>query len=245
MKKAIWLTTTNVAMVEMASTMDIDLAVFDLEHGIMDPSALEALVGLTKAHGISPFLKTAAPEARFVMESLDRGADGIVIPQVQDFAHAKRVSAYAKYPVLGKRGASGGRVFNYARADADFYHSQNTETKCLVMIETAGALADVEAIAGLATVDGLFVGPTDLALSLGRGAYMQSDQDFADIAKIAQAAKQEGKLFVWPAWSAKEQVYAVQLGADIVVVADEMGSLKMGLETSLSAARQSLSGEYI
>lgn len=238
MKAGIWLTTPNVAMVEMAAELGFGVAVFDLEHGIMDPSALEALVGLSAALGVTPFLKVAASERRFVMEGLDRGACGVILPQIEDWRHAKQATAFAKYPPLGKRGASGGRVFGYQRADAQFYETQNTASKCIVMIETKGALRDVADIAALDTVDGLFVGPTDLALSCGRKAYEQSDVDFADIERIAKAAKAAGKSFMWPAWSAREQGFARDLGADTVIVSDEFGALRSGMVSAMTAFLQ-------
>ena len=237
MKTGIWLTTANVAMVEIASILGFDMAVFDLEHGIMDPTALEALVGLSTARGVAPYLKVAAPEPRFIMEGLDRGAAAVIVPQIQDLAHAERVTAYAKYPPMGKRGGSGGRVASYARSEASFYTTTNTKVKCIAMIETYGALRDIDAIAALGTVDGLFVGPTDLALSCGRGSYTQSDADFDDITRVANAAKNAGKSFLWPAWSEREQAKAVELGAETIILSDEIGALKSGMEDRLSAAQ--------
>lgn len=237
MKKGIWLTTANVAMVEIASDLDFDVAVFDLEHGIMDSSALEALVGLTTALGIAPYLKAGAPEPRFIMEALDRGAAAVIVPQLQDLDHAERVTAYSKYPPVGKRGGSGGRVASYKRSEASYYPAANIRIKCIAMIETAGALRDVEAIAALDTVDGLFAGPTDLALSRGRGSYTQSSDDFEDITRIAEAAQRAGKAFIWPAWSAKEQEKAVELGAETIILSDEIGALRSGMESRLDAAK--------
>lgn len=235
MNAGVWLSTPNVAMVEMAAQLEFGVAVFDLEHGIMDSAALEALVGLSRSLGVPPFLKVAASERRFVMEGLDRGASGVILPQIEDWCHAKQATAFAKYPPVGKRGASGGRVFEYQRVDARFYENQNVANKCIVMIETKGALRDVADIAALDTVDALFVGPTDLALSCGREAYEQSDADFADIERIARAAKAAGKGFWWPAWSAREQHKAREFGADTVIVSDEFGALRSGMLAAMTA----------
>ncbi|MFC4349577.1 aldolase/citrate lyase family protein [Kordiimonas lipolytica] len=240
MKLGVWLATANTAVIEMAKDLRADFAVFDLEHGIFDPTALDALVGFAAALGVLPVVKAGAPEGRFVMEALDRGAAAVLIPQVRDYGHARDVTAYAKYPPLGCRGASGGRVFGYRPASASFYRVEDTRKPCYVMIETAGALEDVEAIAALPTVDGLFVGPTDLALSRGRPAYEQSPADFADIVRIAAAARAAGKPWIFPAWSEAEQRFACDHGASMMVVTNEHGALKAGLQAGLDSARQRL-----
>lgn len=238
----VWLSTANIAMVEIARDIGVKTLLLDLEHGIFPPDATEALVGLALAAGMRPLIKIAAPEPRFAMEGLDRGAAGIVVPQVRDLDHAQTVTAYAKYPPMGRRGASGGRVFGYQVADADFFLRENSEKACYVMIETAGALADVRAIAALDTVDGLFVGPTDLALSCGRGSYHRDEADFADIKAIAMAAKEAGKPWIIPAWSPIEQAWARELGAALVIAADEFSSLRQGLAQNLAAAASVLTG---
>ncbi|SDE67417.1 aldolase/citrate lyase family protein [Kordiimonas lacus] len=240
MKLGVWLATANTVAIEMAKDLRADFAVLDLEHGIFDPTALDALVGFATAEGVLPIVKAGAPEGRFVMEALDRGAAAVLIPQVRDLGHAQNVTAYAKYPPMGCRGASGGRVFGYKPASASFYRNEDTRKPCYVMIETAGALKDVDAIAALPTVDGLFVGPTDLSLSCGRPAYEQSAADFEDIARIAAAAAANDKPWIFPAWSDVEQRFARDHGASMMVVANEHGALKTGLQAGLDSARQRL-----
>jgi 4-hydroxy-2-oxoheptanedioate aldolase len=112
----------------------------------------------------------------------------------------------------------------------DYYDTENAMTRCYPMIESAAALADIEAILALPTVDGLFVGPSDLSLDSGRGAYRNTDADKADLRKIAEAASKAGKPWIMPAWSRAERAFAIELGASLMVVADEYGSIWMGLE---------------
>jgi len=238
MKLGVWLATANIAVVEMAKALQADFAVLDLEHGIFDPTALEALVAFADELGVAPVVKAGAPEARFVMEALDRGAAAVLIPQVRDYTHALGVTAYAKYPPLGCRSASGGRVFGYKGASAEFYRNEDARKPCYVMIETAGALKDVEAIAALPTVDGLFIGPTDLALSRGRQGYEQSPEDFKDMAFIAMAAAANGKPWIFPAWTETERAFAYEHGASMIVIANEHGALKAGLQAGFDDARK-------
>ena len=112
----------------------------------------------------------------------------------------------------------------------EYYDNENARTRCYPMIESAAALKDVEAILALPTVDGLFVGPSDLSLDSGRGAYRNTDADKADLKTIADAAAKAGKPWIMPAWSRSERAFAQNLGASLMVVADEYGSIWMGLE---------------
>ncbi len=238
----LWLSSANGAMVEIATNLGIQTVLLDLEHGVFHASELESIVGLSRALGLNTLVKTSAPEGPAVMAALDRGASGIVVPQIRGIDHARDVTAYAKYPPNGRRGASGGRVFNYGPVSETFFADEDKNRPCYAMIETAGALADVEAIAALDTVDGLFVGPTDLALSCGRGCYRRDDADYKDIAAIARAAKNNGKPWIIPAWSPLEQQWAAELEASIVIAVNEHSSMRRGLEWGLSEATRELGG---
>lgn len=236
----LWITTANTAVMEIAAESGIGTLVLDLEHGIFDASMTEGAVGLGRALGLTVLVKVLAPTGPAVMAALDRGASGIIVPQLRDGDHAAAVTAFAKYPPMGLRGASGGRVFGYRPANADFFRNEDRLRPCYAMIETAGALADVAAIAALDTVDGLFVGPTDLALSRGRGCYRRDHRDHDDIIRVAEAASRAGKPWIFPAWTEAEQQWARDLGASTVVMADEFGAFKRGLQDCLSDARRTL-----
>jgi 4-hydroxy-2-oxoheptanedioate aldolase len=84
-------------------------------------------------------------------------------------------------------------------------------------------------------VDGVFVGPSDLSLSRGRGAYAKTEADFADLRRIAAAAKAAGKPWIMPAWAPVERSLARDLGADWQVTVDEYGALWTGIEQGLTA----------
>jgi 4-hydroxy-2-oxoheptanedioate aldolase len=96
------------------------------------------------------------------------------------------------------------------------------------MIEDAGAIEQIEDILALDTVDGVFIGPSDLSLRRERGAYSRTDADFDDLARIAAAANGAGKPWLLPAWSPEEQRFAVDHGADQLAVVMEHGALKAG-----------------
>lgn len=225
----IWLSTPQVALIELAADAGFERLVLDLEHGQFDQAELNLLIPMARALGFRVFAKVVGPGAVWIQQALDFGADGVVVPHVLGVAHAREVCAAAKYPPLGNRSFAGGRVVRYREMSATFTADENRRVQCLPMIESAEALADVEAILELPTVDGLFVGPTDLALSRGRPAYTFGDADREDLERIAHAAKGAGKYWVFPAWSGAEQRFAREMGAQWSVVLDEHGVLSAGI----------------
>jgi 4-hydroxy-2-oxoheptanedioate aldolase len=234
---AVWLSTPHTAMVEIARDLGFGRIVLDVEHGIFDLDPTDRLVAYARALGFGVYVKVLGPESIPIQQALDIGADGVIIPHVLDVEHAAEVCAAAKYPPLGKRSFAGGRTVRYDAPPDGWFETENRRQLCFPMVETAQALADIDAILGLATVDGVFVGPSDLALSRGRDRYRFDAADQADLKIIAKAAKAAGKPWIMPAWTAGERKLSAELGAAWRVVADETGSIYAGLETVLAAMK--------
>ena len=232
----LWLSTPNLALLELARARGVAAVVLDVEHGTFDLAELDRTILLAGALGLPVYAKVLAPDRGPIQQPLDFGAAGVIIPHVAGIAHAQAVTAFAKFPPSGSRSFAGGRTIGYGAPGDDFFQDQDRATLCLPMIESAEALADVEAILALDTVDGLFVGPSDLSLRRGRGRYQRSDEDYADLERIASAASRAGKPWIMPAWTALEQQWARELEARLLIVADEQAILADGLDAALAVA---------
>ena len=123
----------------------------------------------------------------------------------------------------------------YAGRDRAFVNVENTRTKCFIMIETPGALAEVETIAALPAVDGLFIGPADLSLTRGRGLYAAAETDRGDHRRVTAATRAARKTWAMPATTRETMDFAHGEGADFVVVADDMTALRTGFAAALEA----------
>lgn len=232
---ALWFSSPNIVLLELAAAAGLRKIVIDLEHGIFDLTTAESFILAATALGLEVHAKTLAPEMSPIQQMLDLGARSVIIPHIGDIAHAERTCAYAKFPPTGQRSCAGGRTFGYAPATADHFARQNRKTKCYPMIETAAAFRDIEKILALETVDGVFIGPTDLALSQGRGLYSFNAQDQQNIAHIARAARNAGKSWIMPAWSLAERKLSQELGVDFMVISHEHAILASGLHQALSS----------
>jgi 4-hydroxy-2-oxoheptanedioate aldolase len=127
---------------------------------------------------------------------------------------------------------------SYGATGAAFIRSENRRIRCYPMIETPGALADVAAIAALPTVDGLFIGPSDLSLGRGRGLYRASAEDRQDARAIATAAAFARKRWAMPAPTKPSLQFATKYEADFVTVSDDLSALRAGLSAALAIAQR-------
>jgi 2-dehydro-3-deoxyglucarate aldolase/4-hydroxy-2-oxoheptanedioate aldolase len=234
---AFWLQRPNVAAIEIAALLGYRLVILDMEPGLITQNACDALVAQARCSGLSVIVRVAVPERILVQQGLDHGADGVMLPMVGDAGHAAEVSAYTKYTPLGTRGVGSGRAFaygTYTAIDEAFFSKANERTRCHVMIETAGALEEVNEIAALPTVDGLFVGPLDLSLARGRGAFRMTADDEQDFRRVAQACKKHGKILGLPAPNPKALALAIAEGAAYTTLTDDLSALRTGLAQGLT-----------
>lgn len=223
-----WLESDNQKACEIARLSGFELVLFDMEHGTLDLPALDRLLPFCQSIGLLAYVRIAEATRLDIQQALDIGADAIVLPQLRDLAHAREVSEYAKFAPCGTRGVGYSRTQRYKGADDDFFRMENEHRHCYAMIETAEALADAPAIAALPGVDGLFMGPADLSMARGRGAFSATDADLADLRHIASAAIRAGKRWALPAANPRLREAALALSPSFVTLGDDLSALAMG-----------------
>ena len=167
----LWNAIPGPTAVEIAASAGFDWLVIDGEHGPIGPhDVLPALQAAAAYPGTSAVVRPAANDPVTIKRLLDMGAQTLLIPMVSSAAEAAAAVAATRYAPEGVRGLAGiqrasrwGRVPDYAARAAD--------ALCvLVQVETRAGLDDLEAIAATPGVDGVFIGPADLAASLGHAA---------------------------------------------------------------------------
>ncbi len=137
----------------------------DMQHGMTGYTELRSMVQAVRPTGVPVIARVSANTSSEIMRALDVGADGVIVPMVGSAAEAAAAVAACRYPPDGIRswGPSGASVGR----DQFTTKQANRDTVCLVMIETGTGLANADEIAAVPGVDGVYVGPNDLGLSLG------------------------------------------------------------------------------
>jgi len=135
--------------------------VLDAQHGLWDVSSLVAGAGAVNHAGAAPIVRVPLNDFALVSRALDFGAEAIIAPMINDADDAGRLAAVAKYPPVGERswGPIRAMPLQGYSAPVDYLREANSGTLVFAMIETAAALANVDAIAATPGIDALFVGP--------------------------------------------------------------------------------------
>ena len=165
---ATFVKTTSPQTVEVLSATGLDAVVLDAEHAPFGPESLDRCLGAARGSGVVGLVRIPALRAEAILQALDMGAAGVFVPHVDTAEQAREAVDAARY-VGGKRGYSASaRAGDYGECDMALHlHSGDTGTAVIVQIESVEAVARAEAIALVPGVDCLFIGPADLAVSIG------------------------------------------------------------------------------
>jgi 4-hydroxy-2-oxoheptanedioate aldolase len=225
--------------VEVLAGSGFDWLVLDTEHAPTElhviHSQLQAMTGGTASAVVRPAWNDAVLLKRF----LDLGVQNFLVPMVQDAAEARRAVAATRYPPEGIRGVAlairanrFGRVKDYARL-------ANDQICVQVQIETRTALANLEAIAAVPGVDGLFIGPSDLAADFGHLGNSAHPEVRAAIDAAIQRIRKTGKVAGILAPVEADARHWLELGATFVGVGSDVGLLARQSEALAAKYRAS------
>ena len=157
-------------LVDFCGFLGFEWIVMDAEVGPIGPSECLAICRVCEAHGMAPIVKVPRPEPELIQAYLRTGAAGIMVPHVSTAGEAQAVVDAARYPPEGRRGHDmGGRSSGYAPVaiDAEYLARSNRELLVGVLIENETGLANLDAILEIPGLDALYIGPGDLAISMG------------------------------------------------------------------------------
>lgn len=155
-------------LVEILGHAGFDAVVFDGEHGAIGNVEMERMTLAAYAAGTTPLARVLTNEPATIMQALDLGPLGVLVPHVRTAAEARRIRSAALYPPQGRRGVGVGRPGKWgAIAPEEYFATINDEVLVMAMIEDCEAIENIDAIAA-AGLDVLFLGTSDLAASMGR-----------------------------------------------------------------------------
>ncbi len=187
-----WLAIGNAYTAELMGSLGFDWLCIDLQHGQIGPDDLHTMLPAISATPAVPFVRVPwnAPDA--IMKALDAGAYGVIVPMVNSVHEARAAVAACRYPPDGIRSFGPIRAALYG--GPGYARNANQELACVVMIETAEALAAVDEIVAVPGVDAVYVGPSDLGLSRGRSPKGDDDDPahLADVARVLEACRRHG-----------------------------------------------------
>ena len=187
----VWLGLGDLVAAETMAGVGFDWLCVDLQHGFIDAADLAKILAATATSTTTPLVRVARNRFDQIGKVLDAGAHGVIVPMVDTAQEAASAVAACRYPPHGRR--SNGPVRGVSDGAA-YLNSADTEIACVLMIETAEGLENVDAIAATPGVDALFIGPVDMCLTLGLGGADFDSPRFVDaLDRVRAACRASGK----------------------------------------------------
>ena len=186
--------------VECLGQTGLDYVLIDTEHTAVGIDFLTAAITAADAAGLVPLVRINDITRSKVLQPLDYGAQGLIIPAVETVEEVRRLVEYAKFPPLGNRGFCPTRDGKWgydeaSQAGTDVYFDRcNRETLLIPQCETRGCLEHIEEILSMDGVDGIFVGPFDLSIALGHPMEFDCPEMRAALDRILAACKKYNKM---------------------------------------------------
>lgn len=232
-----WLSMPSPVGAELTTRVDLDGVTVDLQHGLIDYSSALPMLQVMSLGNATPMARVPWLEPGIIMKLLDAGALGIICPMVNRAEEARRLVGYCSYAPVGER--SFGPTRALPLYGADYPKVANDEVIILAMVETKQALENVAEITATAGLTGVYIGPSDLALSLGSEPKLDHDDPVVvdAIKAILGAAKGAGIRAGIHCGSSAYAKKMIELGFDLVTVGSDIRLLSGALAATLGEIR--------
>ncbi len=177
----------------MLASCGLDFVIFDMEHGRCDISLLAEMVASCRGSNIFPIARVPDVAYAPLSRPLDIGARGVMVPRVETRMQAEDIVSQLKYAPAGRRGVALGIAHDlYHAGNADFFAQANEETCVILLLETAKAFENLEAIISVPGVDVAWVGHYDLTVSMGIPAQFEHPRFLAAMEELATVCRRHG-----------------------------------------------------
>ncbi len=235
-----WLTLEGRAGAEAVASAGFDAVTVDLQHGSATLEEGGEIFAAVESSGAVPLARTRWNDPAEIMRVLDLGARGVICPMIDSRADAERLAAWCRYPPEGVR--SFGPVRGALGSGAEHVRRANASVAVFAMIETAQGLRNVEEIASVPGLDGVYVGPTDLSLGLGLPtlADLEDPALLEALDAIVAAARRHGIVPGIHAPSPDRAARMVERGFRFICPAVDADLVRAGAEAALEATRARL-----
>lgn len=233
-----WLALPSPEAAEFVGELPLDWLVVDTEHSPIDINTLSRMFMGMRTSGVAPMVRIPWNSPENVKRVLDAGAWGIVFPMVNTREEAERAVNAARYHPLGNRSVGGGRHgMSFATAVKDYYEGANDEVLVVLQIEHIDGVNNADEILSVPGVDACFIGPNDLAASMGLGLGVSLETDIPEvvdaIAKIREACVRNGVAPGIHTSGAEALNGRIEEGFQFCAMASELRYLVGGLSSDL------------
>jgi len=188
-----WIGSPDTYMAEVLAHAGFDALVLDMQHGMgIGPDRAAQWFQVVSTTDTVPMARIPWNDPVWFQWVLDAGAYGVIVPLVNNAEEAARAGKSCRYPPVGFRSIGPNRASLYA--GSDYVSHANEEIACLVMVESINTIPNLEAMAQVQGIDGFYIGPADLALSMGVNPtkYRESQEHNEASQRVLDVARASG-----------------------------------------------------
>jgi 4-hydroxy-2-oxoheptanedioate aldolase len=224
-------------LAEIAARSGFDCVTMDMQHGLHDGVSVMRGIGAAALGGKPAIVRVPVGDNAMVSRALDMGAEAIIAPMINTREEAKAFVAAAKYPPIG------GRSWGPLRAQTIFgidpatqLEIANASTLTFAMVETKKAIAVLDEILAVDGLDGIFVGPSDLSVTLTDGAKVAPGDPVVEtpVKLIAEKTLAAGKLVGAFAWGGERAAFFRDLGYRLIALGTDQAYFTTGIQKMLT-----------
>jgi 4-hydroxy-2-oxoheptanedioate aldolase len=233
-----WLDTADTFVAETIANIGFDVLVLDMQHGMaIGPDRAALWLQAVSTTDTMPMVRVPWNEPFFIQWVLDAGAYGVIVPLINTREEAVKAAGACRYPPIGYRSAGANRARLYG--GGDYFKQANKEIICLVMIEDIKTVAHIETLVDVPGIDGFYIGPSDLAVSMGLGPpeYRESTKHAEACHQVLEAAKSHGLVCGIHCGSPGEVVQRTSQGFRFCPAISGIGSLAVAASAALQEVR--------
>jgi 4-hydroxy-2-oxoheptanedioate aldolase len=232
-----WVSGDSRYLAEVLSNCGFDAVTIDLQHGMFGLDGALGLIQAVSAGPSMPMVRCSSLDAAQIGKLLDGGAYGVICPSIDTPEQARQLVRACRYPPRGARSFGPSRGLLYGGPD----YVEHFEEEVLVwaMIESAQALENVEDIVAVEGIDGVYVGPNDLALSLGHrpGSRAPAPQVAEAMLRIMEAAHEAGRVAGAFCADGAAGAELADIGYDMVTPGNDAGILRSAATARIAQVR--------
>jgi 4-hydroxy-2-oxoheptanedioate aldolase len=234
-----WLAIPSGFSAEVMAQCGFDSVTVDMQHGVQDYQSMVQCFQAMDKYPITPMTRVPWNEPGIIGKALDGGAWGIICPMVNTAAEAKALASACLYPPKGKR--SNGPIRAAAYGAASPYQSiANDEVMVIPMIETQEAIDNVDAILDVPGISGIYIGPSDLGLSLGLKPSLDREepQIITIYEKLVTATRRRGLFAGIHNATGAYAARMIAMGFHFVTLANDSGLMARAARAEIDIARK-------
>jgi 4-hydroxy-2-oxoheptanedioate aldolase len=232
-------------VVECLGISGLDFFIIDTEHSPVSVESTRQFIMAAELRRITPLVRIKRITRDIILNALDIGAGGLIAPGIETAAQVREMINYAKYPQEGSRGFSLTRTSafgydEYSHNPTKYFKHCNDETLIIPQCETKACLENIDEIAAIPGVDGIFIGPYDLSVSLGCPAEFDTPKFTLALKRVLDSCQREGKFVFMLAKSVEQSKNLFENGYSGIVYNSDIDMFISAYKSVLDQLRGTL-----